>query len=144
MRTAGSNPDAGSSETPLVTKLGIKEGTTLALVGAPVGVLAELPPRVRVKRQARGPADVVVAFFIRRVELERRFDALATMVFPSGGLWVAWPKRSSGIETDITDNVAREVGLPKGLVDNKVCAVDATWTGLRFVWRRRRRGAGQP
>ena len=87
---------------------------------------------------------MVVAFFTRRVEFERRFAALATMVFPTGGLWIAWPKRASGIETDMTDHVAREVGLPTGLVDNKVCAVDARWTGLRFVWRRQRREAGQP
>jgi hypothetical protein len=139
----GGNP-GGNPATPLATKLGIKEGITLALVGAPDGVLTELPSGVRVKRRARGPADVVVAFFVRRLELERRVDALGAMVFPSGGLWIAWPKRSSGMETDITDQVAREVGLPRGLVDNKVCAVDATWTGLRFVWRRQRRGAGQP
>jgi hypothetical protein len=142
MMTTGSS--AAGSATPLATKLGIKEGTTLALVGAPDDVLDELPPRVRVKHQARGSADVVVAFFTRRVEFERRFAALATMVFPTGGLWIAWPKRASGIETDMTDHVAREVGLPTGLVDNKVCAVDARWTGLRFVWRRQRREAGQP
>jgi hypothetical protein len=139
----GGNP-GGNRATPLATKLGIKEGITLALVGAPDGVLTELPAGVRVKRRARGPADVVVAFFVRRVELERRVDALGAMVVPSGGLWIAWPKRSSGMETDLTDHVAREVGLPRGLVDNKVCAIDATWTGLRFVWRRQRRGAGQP
>jgi hypothetical protein len=140
---AGGSNAGGNRATPLATKLGIKEGITLALVGAPDGVLAELPSGVRVKRRARGPADVVVAFFVRRMELERRVDALGAMVFPSGGLWIAWPKRSSGMETDITDHVAREVGPPRGLVDNKVCAVDATWTGLRFVWRRQRRGAGR-
>jgi hypothetical protein len=142
--TGGGGNATGDRATPLTTKLGIKEGITLALIGAPHNMLTELPSGVRVKRRARGPADVVVAFFVRRVEFERRVDALGAMVFPSGGLWIAWPKRSSGMETDITDQVAREVALPRGLVDNKVCAVDGSWTGLRFVWRLERRGAGQP
>ncbi len=146
--TGGGGNATGDRVTPLATKLttklGIKEGITLALIGAPDNMLTELPSGVRVKRRARGPADVVVAFFVRRVELERRVDALGAMVFPAGGLWIAWPKRSSGMETDITDHVAREVALPIGLVDNKVCAVDGSWTGLRFVWRLERRRAGQP
>lgn len=130
---------AGYSGTPLPKKLGIRQGSTLALIGAPPGVLEGLPPGVVVKRQARGPADVVVAFFIERREFERRVDALARMVFPAGGLWVAWPKRSSGVETTMHEDVVREVVLPLGLVDNKVCAIDETWSGLRVVWRRERR-----
>ncbi|HWE68146.1 MAG TPA: DUF3052 domain-containing protein, partial [Acidimicrobiales bacterium] len=93
-----------------------------------------------VKRQARGHADVVVAFFTRRAQLEQRVAALGQLVFPAGGLWIAWPKRSSGQSTDLTDHVVRAVALPLGLVDNKVCAIDATWTGLRLVWRTERRG----
>jgi hypothetical protein len=119
--------------------LGIGEGAALVLLGAPADVLTELPPGVVVKHRARGRADVVVAFFKRRVELERRFDALGTLVFPDGGLWIAWPKRSSGIDTDITDHLVRAAALARELVDNKVCAIDETWTGLRCVWRRERR-----
>jgi hypothetical protein len=95
----------------------------------------ELPDGVTVKRRATGRADIVVDFVTRTAELERRFDRLATMVRPDGGLWIAWPKRSSGVATDVTDDVVRGLALPRGLVDNKVCAVDTTWTGLRIVWR---------
>jgi hypothetical protein len=131
---------AGYSGTPLPKKLGIGEGSTVALVGAPPGLLGALPAGVTVKRQARGTADVVVAFFTERRDFERRIDALGRMIFPSGGLWVAWPKRSSGRPTTVDENVVREVALPLGLVDNKVCAIDETWSGLRVVWRRDRRG----
>jgi hypothetical protein len=104
-------------------------------------VIDGLPPGVTVKRQVRGSADVVVAFFTRRRDFERRIEGLAQMVFPSGGLWVAWPKRASGVQTDMHEGVVREVSLPLGLVDNKVCAIDQTWSGLRVVWRRSRRRA---
>ncbi|HEY1988245.1 MAG TPA: DUF3052 domain-containing protein [Acidimicrobiales bacterium] len=130
---------AGYSGTPLPTKLGIKEGMTVALLKAPPGVVSDLPNGVVVKRQARGRADVVVAFFTRRAGIESRLSALGQMIFPAGGLWIAWPKRAAGVPTDITDNVVREVALPLGLVDNKVCAIDETWSGLRVVWRRERR-----
>jgi hypothetical protein len=130
---------AGYSGTPLPKKLGMVAGSTVALVGAPPGVIDGLPDDVTVKRQARGQADVVVAFFTERREFERRIDALAHMIFPAGGLWVAWPKRASGLATTMDENVVRSVALPLGLVDNKVCAIDATWTGLRVVWRRERR-----
>jgi hypothetical protein len=78
---------------------------------------------------------VVVAFFTRRRELERRFPSLSRAIFPAGALWVAWPKRASGVDTDLTEDAVREVALPAGLVDNKVCAIDATWSGLRLVHR---------
>ena len=133
---------AGYSGTPLLTKLGIKEGATLALLNVPDGVITELPPGVVVKHQARGHADVVVAFFVERTQLERRLPALEAMIFPNGGLWIAWPKRTSGVATNITEDVVREVVLPRGLVDTKVCAVDETWSGLRIVWRRERRMVG--
>jgi hypothetical protein len=133
-------PVVGYRGTPLPAKLGIKDGTTLALVKAPPGLLTELPPGVTVKRQGRRTADVVVAFFTRRAEFERRLGSLGAMIFPAGGLWVAWPKQSAGMETDMTADVVREVALPVGLVDNKVCAIDETWTGLRVVWRVERRG----
>jgi hypothetical protein len=131
---------AGYSGTPLPKKLGIAEGSVLALIDAPQGVVDGLPVGVTVKRQARGSADVVVAFFVRRRDFERRIGGLAKTIFPAGGLWVAWPKRASGRETDMHEGVVREVALPLGLVDNKVCAIDDTWTGLRVVWRRERRG----
>jgi hypothetical protein len=127
---------AGYSGTPLPKKLGIVDGSTLALVGAPAGLLGDVPTGVRVKRQARGKADVVVAFFTERRDFERRIDGLARMIFPGGGLWVAWPKRASGWVTTMDENVVRAVALPVGLVDNKVCAIDQTWSGLRLVIRR--------
>jgi hypothetical protein len=131
---------AGYSGTPLPKKLGIAEGSSVALIDAPPGVVGGLPSGVTVKRQARGTADVVIAFFTRRKDFERRIGSLAKMIFPAGGLWVAWPKRASGVETDMHEGALREVALPLGLVDNKVCAIDETWTGMRVVWRRERRG----
>lgn len=131
-------PSAGYSGTPLARKLGIKPEARVGLVGAPDGfdeVVGELPPGVTVSRRLRGSFDVVVAFFVRRPELERRLPALKGALDQAGGLWVAWPKRSSGIATDLGDGPVREVGLAAGLVDNKVCAIDETWSGLRFVYR---------
>jgi hypothetical protein len=108
------------------------------LAAAPPGfdaILGELPEDVRVKRRIVGSADVVVAFFESRRRLERRLEALARAIHPDGGLWIAWPKRASGVETDMTEDVVREIGLAAGLVDNKVCAIDETWSGLRLVYR---------
>jgi hypothetical protein len=131
---------AGYSGTPLPAKLGIKEGHRVALLNAPPGVIVDLPVHVDVTKRAGGSADVIVTFITRRADLERRIVALGKMVFPAGGLWIAWPKRSSGLPTDITDQVIGEVALPSGLVDNNVCAIDDTWSGLRVVWRRQLRG----
>ena len=131
---------AGYSATPLPKKLGIAGGSKVALIGAPSGVIDGLPADVTVTRSVRGTADVVVAFFTERRAFEHRIDALGRMIFPAGGLWVAWPKRSSGLATTVDENVVRAVALPLGLVDNKVCAIDETWSGLRVVWRRERRG----
>lgn len=129
---------AGYSGTPLVRKLGITPEARLGLFGAPDGfgdVLGELPPGVVVRRRVRGTFDVIVAFCTRRSELQRRLPAWRAALDEAGGLWVAWPKRSSGVTTDLGDGVVRELGLASGLVDNKVCAIDATWSGLRFVYR---------
>jgi len=82
---------------------------------------------------------VVVLFTTRAQDLDRRFKGLATSVWPGGSLWVAWPKRSSGVATDLDENRLRAIGLPRGLVDNKVCAVNEVWSGLRFVWRKENR-----
>jgi hypothetical protein len=133
---------AGYSGTPLVTKLGIKEGHRVAFPAAPDdfrGLLGELPEGVSVKSRAAGPLDVIVFFTKRRAELERRLPALRKALDPAGGLWVAWPKRSSGVETDLTEDEVRELGLTNKLVDNKVCAIDETWSGLRLVIRLRDR-----
>lgn len=129
---------SGYSGTPLPQKLGIKPGTRLALVGAPPDLetaLGELRPAVIVRRRAQGPCDVIVAFFTRAVELERRLPALKRALHPAGGLWLAWPKRSSGVQTDLGEGSVRAAGLAAGLVDNKICAIDETWSGLRFVYR---------
>jgi hypothetical protein len=128
----------GYSGTPLPQKLGIKDGSVVVLVGAPDGFDATLGA-IAARRRLGGRADVVVAFFTRRADLERRIGALERAVFPDGGLWIAWPKKSSGVATDITEDTLREVCLPRGLVDNKVCAIDQTWSGLRLVWRKERR-----
>jgi hypothetical protein len=135
---------AGYSGTPLVKKLGIASEARVALVGAPPGfdrTLGRLPAGVEVRRQARGRNDVIICFVTRRAELERRLDALARALEPAGGLWIAWPKRASGVATDVTENVVRDVGVAAGLVDNKVCALDETWSGLRLVYRVRDRPA---
>ncbi|MFZ0088876.1 MAG: DUF3052 domain-containing protein [Solirubrobacteraceae bacterium] len=128
----------GYSGTPLPRKLGITADARLALLGAPDGfeaVLGELPPGVVVRRRLRGSCDVIVAFCPRRSTLERRLGGWRSSLDEAGGLWVAWPKRSSGVATDLTESIVRELGLAAGLVDNKVCAIDATWSGLRFVYR---------
>ena len=129
---------AGYSGTPLVRKLGIKPEGRLGLIGAPDGfdaVLGELPAGVTVRRRLTGTFDVIVAFFTTAAELERRLAALRGALHEAGGLWVAWPKRASGMATDLGDAAVRELGLAAGLVDNKVCAIDDTWSGLRFVYR---------
>ena len=132
----------GYSGTPLARKLGIKEGARVALLGAPAGFdeeLAPLPDGVTVQRRLGAGIDVAVLFVTERRELERRFPAVVKAIFPAGGFWVAWPKRASKVPTDLTEDVLREVALPQGLVDNKVCAVTDVWSGLRLVWRKENR-----
>jgi hypothetical protein len=132
-------PASGYSGTPLVRKLGIKPDARLALVNGPDGfdeTLGELPPGVVVRRRVTGARfDVIVAFCADRAQLERGLPRWRAALDEAGGLWIAWPKRASGIDTDLGDGVVRERGLAAGLVDNKVCAIDATWSGLRFVYR---------
>lgn len=129
---------AGYSGTPLPRKLGIREGDVIAFLSPPAGfveTLGDLPAGVHVRSQARGPLDVIVFFATRRAELSRRLPRLARALEADGGLWVGWPKRASGVSTDLTEDVARQIGTAAGLVDNKVCAIDDTWSGLRFVYR---------
>jgi hypothetical protein len=131
------------SGTPLWKKLGIKEGSAIAYVQAPPGfddTIGPLPSGVQVKRQARGPLDVIVLFTTRAGDLRNRFRKLKTALDPAGGLWVAYPKKSSAIPTDLTFELTQEVGLDEGLVDNKSCAIDDDWSGVRFVYRLKDRG----
>ncbi len=134
---------AGYSGTPLPRKLGIAPGARVLLAGAPAGfeddTLGPLPGVELHRRAGRAPYDVVLAFAPDRSALERRFRPSSARLTSAGGLWVLWPKRSSGVVTDLDENVVREHGLAAGLVDNKVCAVDATWSALRFVVRLRDR-----
>ena len=135
---------AGYSGTPLARKLGIHPDARLTVVGDPgnaADLLAPLPDGVRIRRRL-GPADVLLFFTTERSRLEQRIDALGRAVFPDGSCWVAWPKRSSKVPTDMTEDVVREVALPLGLVDTKVCAMDETWAGLRLVWRKELRRPG--
>jgi tetrahydromethanopterin S-methyltransferase subunit B len=131
---------AGYSTTPLAKKLGIVDGTTVVLVDKPSDLPVELPSTVVLRHQIRGSADVVVVFVERLSRLDRRFEGLARAVYPSGGLWIAWPKRSAGIPTDVSDHAVRKMAVEHGLVDNKICAIDDVWTALRLVWRRQNRG----
>jgi hypothetical protein len=107
-------------------------------------MLGELPNGATVSSRARGPLDVIVFFTRRKVELERRFDKLSRLLEPAGGLWIAWPKKSSSVESDLSQSVVMEIGLAGDLVDNKNCAIDETWSGLRFVVRKERRAGWPP
>jgi hypothetical protein len=138
---------AGYSGTPLAGKLGIRGGDVVGLLAAPEGFdsqLEGLPDGVEVRTDVRRRLDVAVVFVTRRSELVRRLPGIGRSVFPTGAAWVAWPKRASGVATDMTEDVVREVALPTGLVDNKVCAVDDTWSGLRLVWRKELRDGTCP
>ncbi len=132
---------AGYSGTPLVKKLGVAPGDVVALLDEPPEFRDSLGAAdgVRFKTSLRGVVDIVVVFVTEAGDLARRRDTLARAIFPDGAIWVAWPKRASKVPTDMTEDVVREVFLPHGLVDNKVCAIDETWSGLRVVWRRDRR-----
>jgi hypothetical protein len=137
-------PATGYSDTPLFAKLGIREAARVGIVGAPEGfheTLGALPAGATLTTRPRRGTDVVVAFFAGRTELQSRLPGLRKAIEPAGGLWIAWPKRSSGVATDITEDGIRAVALPAGLVDNKVCAIDETWSGLRLVVRRELRGS---
>jgi hypothetical protein len=135
---------ADYSSTPLPRKLGIKLGHRVALLDAPAGfeaTLDGLPGGVVIRRgmAADVPTDVIVLFVTERHELRARLDEVRRGMAQDGGFWVAWPKRASKVPTDVTEDVVREVALPTGLVDNKVCAIDEIWSGLRLVIRRENR-----
>jgi hypothetical protein len=144
-RTGMMCPMAGYSGTPLAKKLGIKPGHVVVVTGgvpAAFEASLELPEGVKLFRQVRPSAIDVMVFFVDRVaELERRWSDLVERMHPDGGFWVAWPKKTSRRTTDITEDVVRRIGLAGGLVDNKVCAIDDVWSGLRLVVRAADRGA---
>jgi hypothetical protein len=125
---------AGYSGTPLPKKLGIKDGHKVAVAFGPAGF--ELDGVTVAKGLAgKTPLDVIVAFFTKRAELAGKLATLRGRMQQNGGLWIAWPKKASKVPTDITEDVIREIALPTGLVDNKVCAIDEVWSGLRLVIR---------
>jgi hypothetical protein len=133
---------AGYSRTPLARKLGIAEDDEVVVVGAPDGLAdrlaAELSGEAVIHTAIEDAAlfDVIVAFVTWRAELEAELDRFRARMAPACGLWIAWPKRASKVPTDVGDNVIREIALPTGLVDNKVCAIDQVWSALRLVIRR--------
>jgi hypothetical protein len=139
--SGGSAPRAGTAGTPLHVKLGIGDGDEVALVGAPAWLedsIGERPEVASLHTDLADDAryDVIVAFVTQRAELEAELPRMRARMAPACGLWIAWPKRASKMPTDITDNVVRDIALPTGLVDNKVCAIGQTWSGLRLVIRR--------
>ena len=133
---------AGYSGTPLARKLGIGEDDEVVVIGAPNGISDRLAAQIGDEAEIHTDLsdaplfDVIVAFITWRADLESQLDLLRARMAPTCGLWIAWPKRASKVATDMTENVIREIALPTGLVDNKVCAIDQTWTGLRLVIRR--------
>jgi len=130
---------AGYSGTPLPKKLGIKPGSVVALLGAPAGfdkTLGPLPEGAVLRTRVSGRTDLILWFTRRSKVLEGRVKRMAAGVGP-GGLWILWPKQASGTPSDLTQAVVRRIGLASGLVDYKVCAVDATWSGLKFARRKR-------
>lgn len=127
----------GCSGTPLARKLGVGEGAALALVAAPEGwAVPDLPPGVVVRGDLRGRPGVIVAFVRSRAELRRASPRLVGSLRPGAWLWVAWPRRAGGHDSDVTEQSLRDELLPRGLVDTKVAALDGDWSGLRFGWRR--------
>jgi hypothetical protein len=120
-------------------KLGIKEGSRVGLIAAPADFersLGALPSGVSLRAGARGALDIAICFTKERADLTKRFPALVRAIAPAGAAWIAWPKKAARVLTDLDENVVREVGLAAGVVDVKVCAIDETWFGLKFVVRR--------
>jgi hypothetical protein len=129
---------AGYSATPQARKLGLRAGTRVSLVATPAGWALDGPPDI-VLSEKDEPADVVIAFCRSAAELAAHVDSQKSRIFPDGALWLAWPRKAAGHESDVTENGIREVVLPLGLVDVKVAAVDEDWSGLKIVWRREKR-----
>lgn len=129
---------AGYSGTPLAKKLGIKEGSRIALVNAPKdfrSALGELPDNVEFVSRPTKSLDIFLFFVMSERVLARDFANLAEKLVTNGMIWIAWPKKSSGVTTDLTEQRVQRIGLNAGLVDVKICAIDETWSGLKFVYR---------
>jgi hypothetical protein len=129
---------AGYSGTPLLKKLGIKGSHRIAFINAPDNFtkeLGELPSGVEIVQQQRAPLDLIVCFVKSEKELVAQFEKLAAKLTSAGMLWISWPKKASGVPTDLTESVVQRIGLAAGLVDTKVCAINEIWSGLRFVIR---------
>jgi hypothetical protein len=129
---------AGYTDKPLWKKLGYQSGMAVLVINAPSNyeiMLGELPPDVHLCESARGPYAVVHLFTASRDDLDKRLKLLRNQLAQHGMIWVSWPKKSSKVATDVTDNIIREVALPLGFVDVKVCAVDEVWSGLKLVIR---------
>jgi hypothetical protein len=125
---------AGYSGTPLPKKLGIKDDSRVAVVNGPAGFADELG--VPVAARVGKAHDVIVIFATERAALDKAIAKHERAIFPAGAIWAAWPKKASKVPTDITEDTIREICLPRGLVDVKVCAIDDTWSGLKVVWRK--------
>jgi len=137
---------AGYSGTPLVTKLGIKAGFNIAFVNAPADLfeVLTLPQDIRVNSRSVKPLDFVLLFVKSEKDLKKKFSQYATRITPAGMIWIAWPKKSSGVATDLTFTNVQAIGLAGGLVDTKICAVNEVWSGLKFVFRLKDRVQPKP
>jgi hypothetical protein len=134
---------AGYSGTPLPQKLGVKANARVALIDAPHGFGLALPDGAALVDGGKArDLDVIVWFVTAKATFAKKLASVAARLQPAGGLWIAWPKKASGVATDMTEQVVRDVALPTGLVDNKVCAIDDTWSGLRLVVRLENRPKG--
>ncbi len=135
---------AGYSATPLLKKLGIKPGFDVAFVNAPEDFVnqLDLPPDINIRSQSKSQdLDFILVFVKSQKLLTTAFAQYSRKIKPNGMLWASWPKKTSGVQTDLTENIVRDIGLAAGLVDVKVCAVDDVWSGLKFVYRLRDRAA---
>jgi hypothetical protein len=127
---------AGYSGTPTAQKVGIRPGAIVIVLGAPgdyARLLGGIPAGVELRSSLRGKADIVHVFVRREADLTKRLDAMQTAIEPNGAIWVSWPKRTSKVPTDLTEDAIRRVALRNGLVDVKVCAIDETWSALKLV-----------
>ena len=145
---SGNTPEsktmAGYSSTPLLKKLGIKEGSRIALVNAPKDFeneLGKLPDKAEFVKRLTNSLDIILFFVLTERALARGFARLAKKLTSNGMIWIAWPKKSSGVATDLSYNSVQRIGLDAGLVDVKICAIDETWSGLKFVYRLKDRAA---
>jgi len=131
----------GYSGTPLPKKLGIKDGLNVRLIDAPSDALSQLKLSLEnCKRDSKGVLDFAMLFTKSSTDLSKEFPAIAKVLAPAGMIWISWPKKSSGVPTDLNENIVRDIGLAAGLVDVKVCAVTDSWSGLKFVRRLKDRG----